>query len=469
MENLILMSDSYKYSHPQQYPSGTTYLHSYLESRGGDEGSVLLPETKFFGLQYLIKRYFSIKITLQMVDEAKEIMNLHGLPFEYEGWLKVVNKYDGMIPLRIRAVKEGTIIPRRNVLMTIESTDEELYWLVGWAETLLMKVWYPTTVATLSYNIYDMIKGFMNQTSQTLDKLPFMLHDFGYRGASSEESASIGGLAHLTNFLGTDTVGAIVYGRKYYNEQMSGFSIPATEHSTITAWGEDHTSEKKAFENVIHKFSKDYPLFACVSDSYDFSNAVDMWGELKGKIIENDSTLVIRPDSGDAKANILLALTKLEKTFGYTVNEKGYKVLKNVALIQGDGVDFNEIYDVLKMLKEHEYSADNIAFGMGGALLQGNNKSSINRDTHKFAIKCSAIIRDGKMYDVFKNPITDYSKKSKKGRLDLIIDPKTKKYKTIKLTDEYEIGQYHKHSKLVTYYENGKILCNFSLSETKND
>ncbi|MFV0289074.1 MAG: nicotinate phosphoribosyltransferase [Mycoplasmatales bacterium] len=467
MKNIILMSDSYKYSHPWQYPKDTTYLHSYLESRGGTENSVLLPAVKFFGLQYLIKEYLTIKVTKEMVEEAKEVLQLHGVPFDHAGWMRIVNHHQGNIPLKIRAVPEGSFIPRRNVLMTIESTDEELFWLVGWAETLLMKVWYPTTVATLSYNIYQMIQDFMNQTCDNLDKLPFMLHDFGYRGAASEESGSLGGLAHLTNFSGTDTIGAIMYGRKYYHSTMSGFSIPATEHSTITAWGSDSTSEKMAFEHIIEMFAPNYPLFACVSDSYDFLNAVDMWGELKEQITKQNSTLVIRPDSGDAKSNILMALKKLEVSYGYQINTKGYKVLQNVALIQGDGVNFNEIYDILKMMKENNYAADNIAFGMGGALLQGNEKSSVNRDTHKFAIKCSAIQKSGKIYDVFKNPVTDHGKKSKKGRLDLIINQKTKGYETVKLDASYKLGEYHKDSILTTYYENGIVYCDYKLEDIK--
>lgn len=466
MENLILMSDSYKYTHPKQYPENTSYIHNYLESRGGSESTFLLPLTKFFGLQYLIKRYFSIQITYEMIEEADELLKNHGIEFDKKSWKIIVDEYDGYLPLRIRAVDEGSVIPRKNVLMTIESTDTRLFWLVGWAETLLLKVWYPTTVSTLSYNIYEMIKSFMEETCDTLDKLPFMLHDFGYRGTSSNESASIGGLAHLTNFAGTDTVGALVYGRKYYNEKMAGFSIPATEHSTITAWGESKEDEKDAFNNFLDKFSNDYPLFACVSDSFDFSNAVDIWGSLSEKIKATGNTLVIRPDSGDAKSNILLALNKLEKSFGYTLNKKGYKVLNNVALIQGDGVYFNEIYDILKMLKEHNFSADNIAFGIGGALLQGNENSSINRDTHKFAIKCSSIVVDGIERDVYKNPITDFGKKSKKGRLDLIKE--NGKYKTIVLDETYKIGDYHKDSELKTYYENGKIYCDYNLSDTKN-
>lgn len=466
--NIILMSDSYKFSHPWQYPKGTTYMHDYLESRGGTSTNWLLPVTKFFGLQYYVKRYLTQKITVEMIDEAEEVLRLHGVPFYREGWEKVVAKHDGYLPLKIRAVKEGTIVERRNVLMTVESTDPELYWIVSWAETLLMKVWYPTTVATLSYNIYLLMESFLEKTADTLDKLPFMLHDFGYRGASSDESASIGGVANLSNFSGTDTVGALVYGRKYYNTEMPGFSIPASEHSTVTSWGVGSENEKKAFRNMITQFG-DRPMYSVVSDSWDFDNALDTWGELEGEVKSHEGILIVRPDSGDAKYNILLALRKLEKYYGAEVNMKGYKVLNHVRLLQGDGVDFDTIYDILKIMMENGYSADNIAFGMGGALLQGTKTSSMNRDTHKFAIKCSAIMLNGELRDVFKDPITDKGKTSKKGRLDLIYNREMQMHETIVLDPEiYGYDGYHPESVLELYYENGVAYCDYSLEDMKN-
>ncbi len=466
--NIILLSDSYKYSHRLQYPKGVSYMHSYLESRGSDGVNTLVPKTMFYGLQYYLKQYLSVKVTKDMVLEAKEMIEAHGLYFDYDGWMTIVDRYDGKLPLKIRAVKEGSLVDRNNVLMTIESTDPELFWLVGWAETLLMKVWYPTTVATLSYNINQLIKGFMVETCDSLDKLPFMLHDFGYRGVSSEESAALGGSAHLLNFLGTDNIASLVFSKKYYHNDMAGFSIPASEHSTITSWGAGQANEKEAFKNMFDSFGGKYPLIACVSDSFDFSKALDTWEELKDDIIASGSTLVIRPDSGDSRTNILLALRKLEESFGVTVNTKGYKVLNNVALIQGDGVDFNAIYDILKMMQDHGFSADNIAFGMGGALLQGNQKSSMNRDTHRFAIKCSAIMQDDKLVDVYKDPITDQGKKSKKGRLDLIIEEG--QYKTIKLEhSEYNIDEYHQDSVLQTYYLNGEALVDATLDEIRSE
>ncbi len=466
MHNIILMTDSYKHSHYLQYDDNITYMHSYLESRGTDGSHYCSADVQFFGLQYYLKKYLSTPINQEMIEEASDVLKLHNIPFNREGWEYILKEHKGYLPLIIRAIDEGKVIKRRNVLLTIESTDKKVYWLVGFIETLLLKIWYPTRIATAGYNMKLMIKNFMELTCDNLDKLPFMLHDFGYRGVSSEESAMIGGMAHLVNFQGTDNLAAIIGAKKYYHSPMAGFSIPASEHSTITSFGVGTKNEKRAFEKIITTMSGNYPLYACVSDSWDFSTALDTWAELKPEIIKNDSILVIRPDSGDAKSNILLALRKLELSFGYKINKKGYKVLNHVALIQGDGVNSNQIYDILQMMTEHGYSTDNITFGMGGALLQGNNSSSLNRDTDKFAIKCSAIMKNGILEEVYKDPITDHGKMSKKGRLDLI---ETKDgYETVVLDfSEYSLYEYHPKSILKTYYKNGLINIDESLDNIR--
>lgn len=462
MNNIILMSDSYKYSQWLQYPPKITKMYSYFESRGGESGKCSPDQVQFFGLQYYLKKYFSIKITTEMVDEAMEIITSHGLPFNRDGWMRVVEVHDGKLPLLIKAVPEGTVVNRRNVLMTIESTDPQLFWLVGWAETLLMKVWYPTTVATHGHNIKAVISNFLNKTADTNDKLPFMLHDFGYRGVTSEEQGGIGGMAHLVNFMGTDTVASIVYARKYYNCQMAGFSIPASEHSTITAWGPGSENEKHAFVNMVDKFGHTNDIYACVSDSWNFNQAISTWISLKDQVIAAGGQLVIRPDSGDALTNVMYALRTLSspEAYGFTVNSKGYKVVNNVAIIQGDGVSSDLIYDILSAMEQEGFSAQNIAFGMGGALLQGNKDSSINRDTHNFAIKCSAVEIDGKTKVVYKDPITDHGKKSKRGYLDLkLIDGK---YQTIEY-DHYPTADEISDSQLVTCFHNGNILVDDTL------
>ncbi len=459
------MTDSYKHSHPYQYPKDANYLHFYLESRG-TVNSDLGTHTRFFGLQYYIKKYLSEPITLEMIDEAEEILKAHGLVFYREGFEKILKKYNGYLPVRIRAVREGTLVPLHNVLMTIESTDPELFWLPGLLETLLLKVWYPTTVATISFNIKKLIKEYLLETADNLDKLEFMLHDFGYRGVSSEESAGIGGAAHLTNFLGTDTLAALQVCKEYYHENMAGYSIPASEHSTMTSWGIGSECERQAFENMIEQFGDKSVLYACVSDSWDFKQAIQTWIDLKDKVKAKKANLVIRPDSGNAIDNILYALSKLEKAYGSSVNAKGYKVLQKVALIQGDGVSLSLAKSILSAMKKNGFSAENIAFGMGGALLQGNHESSINRDSFKFAIKCSAIKRGDSLIGVIKEPITDPTKKSKQGRLDLIKDAKGN-YQTIVLDDQYAIGEYHSDSILETYYENGQIKFEQSLVDVR--
>src|SRR5262249_54828158 len=186
-----------------------------IESRGGR-----FDYTRFFGLQYFVKRYLSRPVTLEDVDEAAALFAAHGVPFPHAGWKKVVDTHAGFLPLHIRAVPEGSVVPTHNVLVTVESTDPELYWMVSWLETQIVRyVWYGTTVATRSYYIKELIKSFLIQTSDDPDgQIPFKLHDFGARGVSSRESAGIGGLAHLTNFKGTDTIEAILFGAQYYGE-----------------------------------------------------------------------------------------------------------------------------------------------------------------------------------------------------------------------------------------------------------
>ena len=208
--NIILLTDSYKVGHHQQYPKGTTNVYSYFESRGG-----LFPETVFFGLQYFLQTYLSTPVTKEMIDEAEEFYAAHfgnKELFNRAGWDYILQKYDGKLPVRIKAVPEGTVVNTSNVLMTVESTDPQCYWLTNYLETLLSQVWYPTTVATLSREMKKLITRFLEKTGDP-NLITFKLHDFGFRGVSSVESAGLGGCAHLVNFMGTDTVAALLVAR----------------------------------------------------------------------------------------------------------------------------------------------------------------------------------------------------------------------------------------------------------------
>ena len=407
--NIILNTDSYKVSMLKQYPAGTTGVYSYIESRGGR-----YDRTVMFGLQAFIKEYLLAPITQVDIDIADEILTAHGEPFPRAMWQHILDNHAGYLPVVIRAVPEGTVVPTSNVLATIENTDPECYALTTWLETALLRaVWYGTTVATQSWSIKQVIKDALEKTGDP-SLIDFKLHDFGARGVSSLESAGIGGAAHLVNFMGSDTITGVLYAREFYNAGVAGFSIPAAEHSTITSWGRE--GEVDAYRNMLAQFAKPGSIVAIVSDSYDVFNAVDnLWGgELRQQVIDSGATVVIRPDSGDPLVICRQLVMKLDDKFGHTVNSKGYKVLNNVRLIQGDGINEHTVRMILGDFAVRGYSADNIAFGMGGALLQ-----IVDRDTQRFAMKCSSITVNGENRDVQKDPITDSGKRSKAGRVKL--------------------------------------------------
>ena len=446
-KNIILNTDSYKASMFKQYPANTTGVFSYIESRGGR-----YDETVFFGLQAFIKEYLLTPITRADIDIAEEIWTAHGEPFNRAGWEYILEQHDGYLPVIIKAVPEGTVVPVRNVLATIENTDPECYWLTTWLETALLRaIWYPTTVATQSYKIKKLINVFLEKTGDPA-QINFKLHDFGARGVSSMESAGIGGAAHLINFMGTDTMTGLLYAREYYDAGIAGFSIPASEHSTITSWGRDN--EAAAYRNMLTQFGKPGGILAVVSDSYDIYNAAEnLWGgELRQQVIDSGAIVVVRPDSGDPVEVCTKLVQILDAKFGSVANGKGYKVLNNVRLIQGDGVNEHTIENILVSFMSNGYSADNIAFGIGGALLQ-----QLDRDTQRFAMKCSAAKIDSKWVPVQKDPVTDSGKKSKAGRVTLYNDGK--KY--------YSGVEDWITSALVTVFLDGQLMTNYTFEEVR--
>ena len=458
--SMIIRTDSYKFSQWMQYPPGTTYVSSYIESRGGELKSV------FFGLQAFIKDYLLTPITMRDIDIAERIVTAHGLPFNREGWEIVVNEYNGMIPVEIQAVPEGTFMETHNVQVQIVNTDPRLFWITSYLETALLRgVWYPSTVATKSRKMKQIIAAALHKTSDVpvMDQLMFKLHDFGARGVSSGESAVLGGMAHLVNFMGTDTAEALVGVMAYYNtDEVVGFSIPASEHSTITSWGREH--EVDAYDNMINKFAGPGKLYACVSDSFDIYAACrDLWGtKLKDKIIASGGTLVVRPDSGDAETVPVEVIEILAEKFGYTINSKGFKVLPPyIRVIQGDGINEHSLPEIIDNLIAAGFSIDNIAFGMGGGLLQ-----AWNRDTLKYAMKASAIrINDGKWVGFAKDPITDKGKQSKEGRLALVHNCGigSCSYKTI----PEEVLKSGDKNLLRTVFKNGELLIEDTFEEIR--
>ena len=456
----ITRTDSYKFSQWVQYPKGTTHISSYIESRGGE------PESVFFGLQAFIKEYLMTPITMNDVKRAQHIVQAHGLPFNREGWEIIVKEYNGMLPIEIQAVPEGTVMETHNVQVQVVNTDPRLWWLTSYLETALLRaVWYPSTVATKSRKMKKVIAKYLNETSDVpvMDQLMFKLHDFGARGASSSETAMLGGMGHLINFMGTDTFEAVEGVMAYYNtDEVVGFSIPASEHSTITSWGREN--EVNAYENMLDTFGGPGKLVACVSDSFDIYAATrDLWGGvLKDKVLAMGGTLVVRPDSGDPETVPVEIIEILAEKFGFTINSKGYKVLpSSVRVIQGDGINEDSLPRILANLKAAGYSADNIAFGMGGGLLQ-----AWNRDTLKYAMKASAIrINEGEWKGFSKDPVTDHGKRSKEGRLGLVFEGGIgiASHKTL------PEGIANKKGNLLrTVFKNGELLIEDTFAEIRN-
>ncbi len=453
--NICLLTDSYKVSHYLQYPPGLRRVYSYFESRTGS----VHPQTVFFGLQYWLKEYLAGPVVTRAgIDEADELCREHfGQPvFNRAGWEYILHAHGGRLPVEIRAVPEGTVVDSSNVLMTVENTDDRVYWLTNYLETLLVQTWYPSTVATQSRAMKQVIARALVRSGD-VSQLGFKLHDFGFRGVTCPEQAGLGGLAHLTSFLGTDTLAALQFGRHYYHALMAGFSIPAAEHSTITSWG--RAGEVDACRNMLRQYPTG--LVAVVSDSYDiFHCCAEIWGGvLKAEVLARDGTLVIRPDSGDPPMTVVRVLEILGDKFGSTTNGRGYRVLPpQVRVIQGDGIDFMMLGKILDAVLEAGWSADNVAFGSGGGLLQ-----KLNRDTQRFAFKCSSILGGNEERDVYKQPVTDSGKISKKGRLKLVrstTDPESPLI-TVPATDP-------RPDELYPVFRNGHLLSDVTFEQVRS-
>ena len=470
MENRVMLSDSYKYSHVDAYEDGIVSMFDYAEARSGK----FFDYTVFFGMQYYLKKYFIRPITQYEVDEAYEYSIAHGIPFDKEGWDYIVQELKGLLPVRIKSVREGLRVPVKNVLFTMESTDKRVFWIASWLETILMKVWYPSNIATRSTDIRDLMMKYAEQTSDN-PFVDYQLHNFGDRGSSSVESAGIGGMAHLIPFRGTDNFNSIRYVKNFYNItdiKTIGHSIPALEHSTVTSWGKDR--EYDMFLNFLEK-NKGNDIAAFVCDSYDYFKTVDVVTSDERFTVKINSddypVFVIRPDSGEPTVVIPKTLDIMEKNnVPFTINKKGFKVWNKMRLIWGDGVVEEGIDEMINILIDRGYSSENIAFGMGGALMQGNDNSSNNRDTQGFAIKNSSVTyEDGSKRDVFKDPITAPDKKSKKGELTLWYNNTTKEFFTDLIS--FKENDTSITNMLNLIFENGKFVKEWTFDEvrTAND
>lgn len=457
--NVCTASDSYKFGHWNMVPKGTEKVYSYFESRMGAE----YPYTVFFGLQYLLKEYFTGKIvTPEKVAIAQKRIDAHLAPgaFNLHGWNHIMKACGGKLPVTIKAVPEGMAVPTNNVLMTVENNGPKNYWLTNYLETMLTHVWSPSTVATVSHVAKQMMLKYLIETADDpFTAIQFMLHDFSFRGVSSFESAATAGAGHLINFLGTDTFPSVELIMDYYGmADMPAFSVPATEHSIMTALGVD--GEMDIVEDLLNKYPTG--ILSLVIDSYNHIEFIkEVARRFKDRILARDGKLVFRPDSGSPSAVTMECAELIESEFGTTtVNSKGYKTFgPKLGILWGDGIDTQGVRSILYTLTTRGYSADTIVFGMGGGLAQ-----KINRDVQRFAFKSSYQERFGVGYDVWKSPI-DVSKASKRGKLMLILT-EDGGYKTVKQDSDVARGG---EDLLETVFKDGELTRDMDFNEVRNN
>ena len=458
--NPLVAADTYKYGHWLMDPAGVTEKSGYVEPRGGP-----VDEIVHFGLQAYLKSYLLQPYTHDMIDEAKDLLDAHVGPgyFNETGFRYIVDHYGGRPPLSIQAAPEGLVLTPGSVQVQVQSQDPTLAWFATWVETQLLRgIWYPSTVATLSREAKKIImRGLARTTDDPKTAIDFKLHDFGGRGASSGETAMLGGMAHLVNFLGTDTVEGLWGARRFYKEPCAGFSVAASEHSIATTWGPDR--EVGYVRHMIAQFDRPGALFSIVGDSYDiFSFVTDIiGGELKQDIQNLQGKLVIRPDSGDPTQTPIDVIELVMQTFGHSVNQKGFRVLPDqIGVIQGDGTNLERLAITTKALVERRLDVNNLDWGMGGALLQG-----VGRDDHKYAMKANEVVESGVRSPIRKDPVTDQGKVSKAGRLALVRnEDQPNATRSILESDLVDPSD----NLLETVYQNGELLIDIDFASVRS-
>lgn len=518
-DNFITMTDSYKQTHHLLLPDDLKEVYSYMEPRGGE-----MPYTVSVLLQYYAKRYLvGCRITPEKIEEARD-MNIKHFGFDCfndELWQYIVKVHGGKLPLEIKAVPEGTPVAVKNIIMSMRNTDPRCAALTNPTETLLMKLWASNTVATYARVVRTLILKYHLLSSDAPQYLVnFMHHDFGYRGVSSEESARILGAAGLSSgFLGTDTLGAIKLCRDYYNEDMAGFSVIASEHSVTCCWG-SRLAEPEAYLQMIEKVKKKCMnanppskviIVSLVSDTYNIYNVCYRilphlqshfigWTNNFGCTIK----IVVRPDSGtptdvlfgyrfegaeffDLSNKLSEDINKLYPdnqitketarelvrkgvfgilfdAFGFSINSKGFKVLHpQIGVLQGDGISLPVIQELFDRMISLKYDTMNLVVGSGGKYLQSHE-----RDDQKYAIKCTHIIRNLSGQAVEKNPITDSGKKSKIGYLKLVkTGPTWRDYRTASSLLDADFDQLK--DELVPIFLNGELVKEYDFTDIRKN
>lgn len=440
----IMQTDGYKLDHRRQYPKGTEYVYSNWTARGSRITEV--DKVVFVGLQAAIQRrlmedfepFFAADVD-EVCDAYQNMLDSYLGPNDIgTDHIRALHNL-GYIPLEFKALPEGTRVPLRVPMLTVENTHPDFFWLTNYFETILSaELWMPMTSATNAARIREMMNSWALKTTGSIEGVGFLGHDFSMRGMAGAGAANLSGIGHLVAFTGTETVPVLQYIADYY--PFEGFlagTVPATEHSVMCAGGDEN--ERETFQRLLDLYPAG--ILSVVSDTWDFWNVLtNHLPALKDQILARDGKLVIRPDSGDpadiicgvnsrldddklgpfSQAQRKGAIELLWDEFGGTVNEQGYKVLdEHVGLIYGDSMHFDRVNDINARLAAKGFASTNWVAGLGSYGYQYQT-----RDTFGFAMKATNVTIEGEERAIFKDPKTDNGlKKSLKGRIAVAKNP----------------------------------------------
>lgn len=485
--NLILDVDSYKNAHGRMLKDNVEYIQSSIIPRKNKSDiftSYVIP----FGYIYAIKEYLSKPITQENIDEAEMYFTMHGDTFDKARWQYIVDKYQGYLPLKINAVKEGQHIPIGMPLVRVENTDPKCAWLVSYIETMLLRaVWYGTTVATNAHSIKQILKETASKTWNENAFIDYHLHNFGARGGSSLESEIVSSMAHAISFSGSDSMQANRAICHYYGDKdVFVSSVMASEHSVSCSNAnyemrddfaiavkmldllEEEINKKEQKGIIFGKTTDVRTIVSIVADTYDVYRFTGKYlGERLKERIESlakrGGKVVVRPDSGDPLTMPIEIIQILMDKFGYSTNAKGYKALPPyLGVLQGDGVNGKSIQDILHNLEEEKLSLSNLVFGMGGKLVMPTK----GRDEYSFAMKATAqklsgdmgngLMKETEWEHLIKDPITDTGKKSLSGHISVFQNQSGKLL--VGEIERLEKDKEYWHDIMLPVFENGKVI-----------
>jgi len=484
--NPALLTDGYKTGHHQQYPSGTTLVYSNFTPRSNKYAPKGCDQVVSFGQQLIMKqihesfqRDFFDRPMDEVCQEIKEELSMY-LNTDYDvTHFEELHKL-GYLPIAVKALPEGSLVPIKVPVLTIYNTHSEFYWVTNYLETLISNLlWKPITSATIAFQYKRVLTEWAEKTNpEAVEFVQWQGHDFSMRGMDSVDAVVSSGLGHLTSFFGTDSLPAIYGARKYYGAR--GFvagSVPATEHSVMCAGGKE--DEIETFRRLLNT----YPMgiLSVVSDTWDlWKVCTEHVVTLKEEILARDGKLVIRPDSGDPvdilcgmdefpqfkTAEERKALTSEEKgviellwdVFGGTVNAQGYKVLdSHIGAIYGDSITIERANEICKRLEAKGFASTNVVLGVGSFTYQYNT-----RDTFGFAMKATYVEVNGIGREIFKDPITDDgTKKSATGLLRVTTGENGYKLVDMQTWDGEKTGS------LQLIYMNGETFNRTTLEEIR--